>query len=246
MEKRVYKLKKQTSDVRDYKLSSVLNVHAQVKIPSKLDIRSKCPPVYDQGQLGSCTANAGVAARVMLNNLNVNLSRLDLYYNERVIDGTVNEDSGANMRDIGKSLSTDGVCEEKYFPYDVTKFTNKPSFTAVTNGLLYKVKSYYSVPNIDEIKNVLALKQQPVLIGMDVYASFESDAVAKTGIVPLPKKNEKLLGGHAVLVVGYDNVKKRFTVRNSWGSSWGDNGYFYLPYTYMTKGYSYDFWALQN
>jgi C1A family cysteine protease len=244
--KREYNLKKQEQDERDYKLSAVIDVHPNVKIPSKVDIRTKCPPVFDQGSLGSCTANAGVAARLMLDNLNANLSRLDLYYNERLIENTINEDSGANMRDIGNAISKYGICEETYFPYDVTKFTNKPTDVANTNGLKYKIKSYYSVKTTDDIKNVLAVKQQPVLIGMAVYSSFESDAVAKTGIVPLPKKKEQILGGHAVLVVGYDNVKKWFIVRNSWGSSWGDKGYFYLPYTYFTKGYAYDFWVLQN
>ena len=246
MEKRAYKLKKQEHDERDFKLTSVIDVHPNVKLPALVDIRSKCPPVYDQSTLGSCTANAGVAARVMLDNLTVDLSRLDLYYYERLIENTVNEDSGANMRDIGNALATYGVCEEKLFPYDITKFTNKPTDADNTNGATYKIKSYYSVKTIDDIKNVLAVKQHPVLIGIAVYASFESESVAKTGIVPLPKKNEQMLGGHAVLVVGYDNKKKCLIVRNSWGAGWGDKGYFYLPYTYVTKGFAYDFWVLQN
>ena len=246
MEKHIYKLKKQETDERDYKLTSILDVYSAVKLPKSVDLRSKCPPIYDQFTIGSCTANAGVAARVMLNNLTTQLSRLDLYYDERVIENDVNQDGGAQMRDIGNALVKYGVCEESYFPYDITKFTNAPSVQANANALKYKIKSYYSVLTIADIKNVLALKQQPVLVGIDVYESFESDVVAKTGIVPLPKKTEKLLGGHAVLSVGFDDKKKYFIMRNSWGSDWGDKGYFYLPYTYFTKKFAYDFWVLQN
>jgi C1A family cysteine protease len=215
-------------------------------MPKLFTLVSKCPPIYDQGNLGSCTANAGVAARVMLNSLTINLSRLFQYYEERVIEGDPTQDGGAQMRDIGKALQTYGVSEESFFPYDITKLANSPSTSAVTNALKYKIKSYISVTTQDQIKQVLVLQQKPVLMGMDVYESFESASVAKTGKVPLPKKGEQLLGGHAVLIIGYNNDKKWFVCRNSWGSSWGDHGYFYLPYTYFTKGYAYDFWVLQN
>lgn len=244
--KRIYNLKKQAPDERDFQMKSIINVHKSVKLPASVDIRSLCPPVYDQGSLGSCTANAAVAARIMLNKLKVDLSRLFQYYQERVIEKDVNQDGGAQMRDIGKAIATYGICEESYFPYDVTKFTKAPTAAAKTNALKYKIKSYYAVKTTDEIKQVIALQQQPVLIGIDVYESFESDKVAANGIVPLPKKTEKLLGGHAVLVVGYDDAKKWFIVRNSWGPKWGDKGYFYLPYTYFTKGFASDFWVLQN
>lgn len=246
MVKREYKLKRQIDDPRDHQLKAVINLHASVKLPSSVDIRSKCPAVYDQGILGSCTANAGVAARVMLSDLKVDLSRLDLYYNERSIEGTVSEDSGASMRDIGKAIAKYGVCEESFFPYVTEKFADAPSADAVSNALNYVVKSYYSVSTVDEIKSVLAVKQQPVMIGIQVYESFESETTAATGKVKLPTKRDKLLGGHAVLVVGYDNKHKWFIVRNSWGPDWGDKGYFYLPYTYLTKGYGYDYWVLQN
>ena len=244
--KRIYNLKKQAPDERDFHVKMLLNVHEKVKLPGNIDIRKQCPPVYDQGNLGSCTANAGVGARIMLNKLTVNLSRLFQYYEERVIENDIKKDGGAQMRDIGKAMVLYGICEESYFPYDITKFAKAPSAAAKTNALKYKIKSYYSVATTDEIKQVVALKQQPVMIGISVYTSFESDTVAKTGIVTLPKKSEQLLGGHAVLVVGYDDKKKWFICRNSWGTTWGDKGYFYLPYTYFSKGFAYDFWVLQN
>ena len=226
----------------------MLDIHPSVKItiPKIFTLIAQCPLVYDQGQLGSCTANAGVAARVMLNKLTVNLSRLFQYFEERKIEGDISQDGGAQMRDIGKAMQTYGICEESYFPYDITKFAVTPTNAAVTNALKYKIKSYISVATQDQIKQVLVLQQKPVLTGMDVYESFESAAVAKTGKVPLPKKSEQLLGGHAVLIIGYNDDKKWFVCRNSWGASWGDHGYFYLPYTYFTKGLAYDFWVLQN
>jgi C1A family cysteine protease len=240
-----YNLKKQTPDLRDFQLTSVLNMHASVKLPKAMDIISKCPPVYDQLELGSCTANAGVAARWLLGDVKIQLSRLYQYFEERFIEGDANQDGGAQMRDIGKAMATYGICPETDFPYDITKFTNAPTPKAVADAVPYKIKSYYSVTTTDQIKQVLALKQHGVLVGMDVYSSFESDKVASNGIVSLPNiKKEKLLGGHAVLAVGYNS--KYIIMRNSWGSGWADKGYFYLPYTYFTKGYAYDFWIIQN
>jgi C1A family cysteine protease len=244
--KRIYNLKKQTPDERDFKLKALLNVHAAVKIPKAVDLRHLCPPVFDQLTLGTCTSNCGVGARMMLDNEKIMLSRLFQYYEERSIEGDINTDGGAQMRDIGKAMSTYGVCIEADYPYDITKFKNKPTAAALKNALVYKVKSYYSVPDVDSIKQVIALKQQPVMVGIDVYSSFESDAASKTGIIPLPKKGEQLLGGHAILAIGYDDTKKWVICRNSWGETWGDAGYFYLPYTYFTKGYASDFWVLQN
>ena len=112
-----------------------------------------------------------------------------------------------------------------------------------TNASTRKISSYHSIPDLNGIKQVLALQQMPVLIAIDVYESFESDTVAKTGIIPLPKKKEQLLGGHAIAIVGYSDLKKWVIFRNSWGL-WGDKGYGYIPYTYFTKGYASDFWLL--
>lgn len=241
---RIYNLKRQKDDGRDKSLSDILDVHEAVKLPVSIDLRPKNPPIFDQGNLGSCSANAGIRARMMLTNESQLLSRLYQYYQERVIENCVGTDSGAQMRDIGKALFNCGVCLESDFPYDITKFTKKPTPLNDTNALKYKIGSYNSVSDVNGIKQVLALKQQPVMIGMDVYPSFESADVAKTGIVPLPKKSEKILGGHAVTIVGYDDTRKWFVVANSWGTNWGDKGYFYLPYTYFTKGFAYDFWIL--
>lgn len=244
--KRIYNLKKQTPDHRDLQAKKLLNVHPNVTLPPSIDLRANCPSVYDQGNLGSCTANAGIAARVMLNNLNTELSRLFQYYMERKIEHDINTDGGAQMRDIGKVLLQFGATPEAYCPYVIADFKNAPTQTAVNQAQQFKIKAYHSVADMPGIKQVLALMQQPVLAGIDVYESFESNKVAANGIVPVPKPTEKNLGGHAILIVGYNDAKKWFICRNSWGESWGDKGYFYLPYEFFTKGFASDFWVLQN
>ncbi len=241
----IFNLKRQKPDARDFKLSLVLAPHEAVKLPISVDLRHSCPPIFDQGQLGSCTANAGCAAFAMLKKTNTVYSRLYQYFQERKIEGQINNDSGANMRDIGKALSIYGVCEESLDPYIISNFKKAPSIKANSNAKKNKVSGYYAVLGVDGIKNVLALKSQPVLIGFDVYESFESNSVATTGIMPMPKSKEQLLGGHAVLAVGYDDNKKWLIMRNSWGTNWGDKGYFYMPYDYVNIKKAYDFWALQ-
>jgi len=197
---RKYNLVKQVDDARDFKIS----FEKLGSIPNKVDLRSKCPPIFDQGNLGSCSANAGVAARMMLTNINTMLSRLDLYYEERALEGTIGEDSGAQMRDICKALNQSGVCEETYFPYLESTFTNAPSKDAVANAQKYKINSYKALSGVDQIKQYIAINQMPVLLGINVYESLESDSTMKTGIIPIPNATkEELLGGHAILLVGY-------------------------------------------
>jgi C1A family cysteine protease len=240
--KRSYKLKKDDVDHRDFE--HFVHPEVSVALPSSVDLRNLCAPVYDQGQLGSCTANAGIACREFMLQNKVKLSRLFLYYEERNLEGTVSEDSGASMRDICKALASYGACQENLDPYVESKFAVAPSSAAVADANNYKIRSYHSVLGLTGIKNVLALSKSPVLMGMTVYNSFESDSVAKTGVMPMPFKGDKVLGGHAVLAVGYDDSKSVLIVRNSWGASWGDKGYFYMPYAFVNKGFASDFWTL--
>lgn len=217
------------------------------RIPSTIDLRTHMPPIYDQGQLGSCTANAVAAAldyqRVHQAEPLINPSRLFIYYNERKDQKTVKEDSGATIRESVKAVKSYGACPEKEWPYQISKFTNKPSKQAYKDALDYEALLYQRVQRTTaDIQAVLA-GGDPVVIGINVYESFESSAVAKSGQVPMPAKGESLLGGHAVLVVGYENGK--WICRNSWGSDWGDRGYFYMPEEYLldTK-LSSDFWVI--
>ncbi len=224
---------------------------ALATLPAKVDLRPKCPPVYDQLELGSCTANA-IGGGIEYNFRKTGHkplftpSRLFIYYNERVIEGTVKEDAGAEIRDGIKTVNRDGVPPESMWPYVIKKFTTKPPAHVYTEAKNHVAVKYARVKqSLNQIKSALAA-DCPVIFGFSVYESFESEKVAKTGHAPMPGKDEGLLGGHAVLAVGYDDSTKLWTVRNSWGKNWGMRGYFTLPYDYLLDpDLSADFWVVQ-
>ena len=206
-----------------------------------------CPAVYDQGSLGSCTGNA-IAGDIEFNFLKTphadySPSRLFIYYNERLMEGTVSEDAGAVIRDGIKTVAKQGVCSEQLWPYIIEQFNVEPPKEVYQNALKDVVTKYKLLKGIHSYKSVLA-EGYPFVFGFSVYSAFESDEVAKTGIVPPPNPKDELLGGHAVCAVGYDDEKEWFIVRNSWGPEWGDKGYFYLPYSYFVPEYSDDFWVI--
>jgi len=247
MSHRKYTLKKDPDDLRDKVYRS--EHKDTVMLPASVDLRSKMSPVVDQGQLGSCTANAIASGlreylEIQSGKPLTRLSRLYLYWHERQIEGTINEDSGAYIRDGMKVLQTIGCAPEADYSYDIATFRNKPSAKAEVDAGAYKIKEYHRVLNFAAMQAALAAGS-PVVIGISVFSSFESEAVAKTGMVPLPKRGEQSLGGHAVLVVGYQNMGNTVyaIVRNSWGADWGDQGYFYLSKTYFDKGYVSDMWT---
>jgi C1A family cysteine protease len=221
-------------------------------LPAAIDLRPQCPKeVYDQGQLGSCTGNA-IAGAIEFDEIKQKAadiftpSRLFIYYNERVIEGSVNSDSGAQIRDGIKTVAKQGACHEKIWPYDITKFRAKPSKAAYTDGAKHTAVQYQRlIQSLTEMKGCLAAGY-PFVFGFTVYESFESATVAKTGVVPYPSTGEKVLGGHAVLAVGYDDASQRFIVRNSWGAGWGIKGYFTIPYSYLTNNnLADDFWTIR-
>ncbi len=241
-------------DARDYAYEAPLKLRD--KIPSKVDLRKTCPPVYNQGSLGSCTANALLAAveygKKIKRQKTFRLSRLFLYYNERVMMGTVYSDSGAYLRDGIKSLHNQGVCPEKEWTYSANsrpngKFTKKPPKRCYVSALDNQIISYWRIsPNMHDIRSCLA-DGYPFVFGFAVYTSFSSEEVRTTGIMPMPQPGERLLGGHAVMAVGYDDEKQVLIVRNSWGKTWGDKGYFYMPYDYIKKtGNCADFWTIRD
>ena len=220
------------------------------KLPKLVDLRPTCPPVYDQGQLGSCTANA-IGAAFEFEQMKQKItsfmpSRLFIYYNERVIEHTVDNDNGAQIRDGIKSVNKQGVCPEKIWKYDINAFAKKPLAKCYSEAMKNQVLSYQRVVrDLNSMKGCLA-EGFPFVLGFTVYDGFESAAVAKTGKLEMPKKNEKVQGGHAVLAVGYDNSKKRFIIRNSWGTGWGLKGYFTMPYQYLEEeNLSDDFWTIR-
>jgi len=170
---------------------------------------------------------------------------LFVYYNERVEDDTVKEDAGSTLRTGAKVLAMYGACSEKLWPYKVDKFTRKPTPKCYADGAKHKITSYWRLNSLDDILNCLA-EGYPVVFGFDVYTCMETEKVAKTGKLPMPTSKDEMVGGHAVLFVGYDMSKKMFIVRNSWGIEWGDKGYFYMPFAYVTKELASDFWTIRR
>lgn len=240
-----YGWKKDLPDHRDFKFT-----YQVMSLPQKVDLRPEMPPVYDQGELGSCTANAGGAAFAYTHKKEQKLlfmpSRLFIYYNTRMLDGTTNYDAGSTIRATIKSLAKYGAAQEILWPYNIDRFKVKPGVRVYSDGRKNLVTQYLSVPQTEAgIKTSLA-QGFPVVFGFSVYESFETTEVSETGIVNMPSVEESLLGGHAVLIVGYDDSKKQFIVRNSWGEGWGDKGYFYMPYQYvLTHELSGDFWTIR-
>jgi C1A family cysteine protease len=239
-------------DPRDF----TYKITEPVALPSSADLRAKFPPVYNQLQTSSCTGNAWGAAfafaLIVSGKAYWAPSRLFIYYGERSFNGTTRSDSGAMLRDGAKTLNKLGTCNEIIWPFDEDKVTVQPSNEAYTEGLKNIVTEYQTLSTptgvtLYSLKHCLA-SGIPFVFGFTVFDSFESDEVERTGIMPMPDiKNESVLGGHAVVAVGYDDEKKVFIIRNSWGEGWGDGGYFYMPYDYiLNPQLASDFWCINS
>jgi C1A family cysteine protease len=236
-------------DKRDLKFARF--VQAPVGLPPRVDLTPQLGPVYDQGQLGSCTANA-VAAAILyeekrLGQVEMFPSRLYIYWNSRELEGSTDSDSGAQLRDVFKSIGRAGVCSEIMFGYEHS-FRDHPWIQCYIGGAKDLALQYLSVAqDLNVMKACLALGW-PIVVGFTVYDSFESDAVAASGIVPMPDLDtESVVGGHAVLCCGYDDASSRFICRNSWGADWGQKGNFTIPYAYLTDAQlAGDFWTLRK
>ena len=223
---------------------------APVTLPAHIDLRPMCSAVEDQGNLGSCTSNALAGTVEFLERKDnvrfIDASRLFIYYNERVLEGTVKSDAGAAIRDGIKSLKNLGVCSELSWPYIISKFSVKPGAVCYKEALKRQITSYLRILTLDDMRACLA-DGFPFVFGFTVYESFESQEVARTGVVQLPQTNERTVGGHAVVAVGYDDVQKRFIVRNSWGTGWGQKGYFTMPYEYLAnRNLADDLWTIRR
>jgi C1A family cysteine protease len=221
-----------------------------VRLPKSVDLRPSMSPVENQGQLGSCTANALAGALEFLEVKSgqsfVDLSRLFIYYNERAIEHSVGSDSGAMIRDGIKTLAAQGVCPEKEWPYVISTFAKKPSAKCYTDAKKHTIQTYHRIVSLAEMRACLA-DGYPFVFGFSVYESFESATVAKSGVLNMPKPGERQVGGHAVCAAGYDDATKRLLVRNSWGPAWGKKGYFTMPYDYVAnRDLSDDFWTVRS
>jgi C1A family cysteine protease len=215
---------------------------------SDVDLRELCSPVEDQGNIGSCTAQAvcGLAEYLerSLKGEFIDYSRLYLYKVTRAYLGWTG-DTGALVRSTIKALRLFGVAPERFYPYVPERFDEEPGAFYCAFGSNYKAADFYRLEGLEALKDSLA-KGIPFAFGFTCYNSLFTGQVTKTGDVPLPAKNEKVVGGHAVMAVGYDDKKGVLRFRNSWGTGWGEEGYGTLPYEYVEQGIATDFWALLN
>jgi C1A family cysteine protease len=231
---RRYGWKPSLPDLRDHIADA-----SELPVLDEVDPRADLPEVFDQGQLGSCTANAVAAAVEYDAKLNGSdpgpLSRLWIYYYERKLEGSpADQDTGAYGRDGFKVCKNLGVPLERDWPYDIAKYSQEPPASLADEAREHRISNYRAVPrNLDSMKAVLS-NRQTIAFGFSVYESFESQEVAQTGIVAMPSRNEKALGGHEVLLVGYLKEEPNYgLVRNSWGPNWGLKGYFLMPWQYL-------------
>ena|ERR1041385_234509 len=243
----------QLPDPRDFRYTP--RPFALGPLPERIDLRedSSMPPVYDQGRLGSCTANAIAGAFEWILGKEMypqfTPSRLAIYWGERVIEHSTRVDSGAFIRDGFKVIQKRGVAPESEWPYDISKFTRAPSRTFWKHAKKHVATAYTALEVMPTAIQQALVGYDPVVIGFSVFSSFESDQTARTGWVAQPEvSSEQVLGGHAILIVGYfqHNGMLYFVVRNSWGSDWGDKGYCYMPASYIANPqFASDAWCLQ-
>jgi len=232
-------------DGRDFLYAAI---RPRVRLAASADLRNACSLIEDQGRLGSCTANALAGILEFLDNrvdgAYEDVSRLFIYYNERALQGTADYDSGASLRIGIKTLAKAGSCTEKSWPYEIGQFAVKPPARCYAQAKAHRIVSYHRIETLEE-KLACIAEGYPFVFGFTVYESFESLETARTGVVRMPEKTERALGGHAVMAVGYDRKAERFIVRNSWGVKWGKGGYCMMPFAYL-ETLAADFWTVRK
>ena len=214
-----------------------------------MDLRAICSPIEDQGNIGSCTAQAGVGVYEFVGDKMKapyeDKSRLALYWMTRSLEGTVPFDSGATLRNTVKAMAKFGLGNESKWPYVTDKFFEKPPQSFFQDASDHKITAYQRLNTLDDVLGCLA-DGFAFMFGFSVYSSMMTDKVGKTGQIPMPKKTDSLEGGHAIVGVGYTE-KERLIIRNSWGRKWGDDGYGYLPFGYIKdRNLSDDFWTVRK
>ena len=225
-------------------------------LPPSVDLRNRLPACFDQGNLGSCTANAGAGLMSFLFPAKPAFSRLQIYYDTRDLEGDIADDSGGETRDVMKALQQDGAAPESEWPYDVAKFADPLSAQVVADATQSKLGQYSRLSTENEFLLCLA-SEFPYLLGFECPDYIDSDAIAAHGVFWLPGTvNPTFVGGHDVLIVGYDLHFKSnpdflasgvdptlvqdeaLMVRNSWGTSWGipdKPGHFWMPMSWASN-----------
>lgn len=223
-----------------------------VRLPQSADLTMYAPPIMNQGNLGSCVANGVTAA---MRSLMIKkgapapmLSRLQLYYDGRVVEDCVGEDTGLEIRDAMRCSMKIGVAREELWPYDVTRFMDQPPQEVYQDAEKWQVLKFERVEvSNSDVKHALA-RGFPVIIGITLFDSFESDEVEKTGMVPMPVlSTEKIVGGHCMVVYNYGVTRGRYKTLNWWDSDWGDRGWGYLPEEMVgSPDYGSDYWIVTD
>lgn len=199
-----------------------------------IDLRDNFNEVYDQGKISSCSANS-LCSIFEYDNKKFRGSRLFLYYNERLLINETHKDEGAYIEDGIKVLKTYGICNEKYWEYKIENVFKEPDKEAYENARNNFIIEAFTIENKIEIIKYWLIRNEPISLGIAIYSNFMTLEASKTGIIGIPNETDKYMGGHAVIICGYNEKEKRFILRNSWGDYWGDKGYFYLPYDYIVK-----------
>jgi C1A family cysteine protease len=260
MPKSRYVLARDVPDERDY-VYSLERHQLRGALPQRVDLRSGCPRVFNQGGIGTCTAHAVAAAVAFERRLQDKRvlvpSRLFIYYNERMLTGQRSLHCVVRLRDAIKAVAKRGVCPESHWPYrqHPTALRRRPPKEVFKVARNCRIIEYYRIPerSLNPAIFLRHLKQClsdgcPFVFGVTLYASFETEKVKKNGVMPVPDARiEENKGGHAVMAVGYNDRKRAMLVRNSWGADWGINGYFWMPYEVITdRELAYDFWTVRG
>lgn len=228
-------------DERDFVYKS-----QQVNIKLSIDLREWDSLVEDQGDLGSCAGNAMTNCYELMVKQRYpdkfsDLSRLYAYYHARLIEGNLTEDSGVySLRNMIKGVQKFGLCQEKVWPYKVENYDLKPSDEAYEDARTRSITEYRSLRSQTDMLEALNIGY-PVIVGIEIFEDFLL-VDQKNPLVSLPDENESSLGGHAVVIIGYDLGKQQFLIKNSFGTEWGDSGYAWLPFEYSKK-YVFDRWS---
>lgn len=236
---------------------------SQADVPASADLRAFFPPVEDQGELGSCTANAAAGLveylQMRTHGSYLDLSRLFLYKATRSYLG-LSGDTGAYLRSTMGALRLFGAPPERFWPYDPTRFEDEPPAFMYAFAENYKALEYFRLDpsGLSPAEVLASIKRHiasglPSMFGFTVYENIQQSV---NGDVAFPTAKERVLGGHAVCAVGYDDeavirhpvsgeqTTGALVLRNSWGPSWGTGGYGRLPYAYVESGLAEDFWVL--
>ena len=251
MSDRVYGWIHSTPDWRDAMFRRHHAPMSLVSRPPSFDLAPIFPPVYDQGKTGSCVGN-GCVGIFQYNLIRQNFpvwtpSRLFAYWNARALEGSTASDCGAQVRDGIKGLISPGVCSEEEWPFDPDKVTVSPSPQNFADAAANMVTSYQSLDQIVDLFCSTIAGGEPFVFGFACYTAFESKEVESSGILGMPGSTEKIIGGHCVVAVGYDDDKRMFKIRNSWGKAWGQGGYFWMPYDYLgNSDLAADFWVINT